>query len=96
MEKLNTLHIVAGSPFQNGALDRCLKAARENDGILLIEDGVYSWQLLQSFMTERTLSGYVLEPDIIARNLEPTPLNRVSYDDFVELCTRYSKTVSWF
>ena len=36
------LHTINKSPFQNSALENCLRLARDGDVILLLEDGVYA------------------------------------------------------
>ncbi len=36
------LHTVNKSPFQNSALENCLRLVRDGDVILLLEDGVYA------------------------------------------------------
>ena len=36
------LHIINKSPYERGSLDTCLRLARDDAAILLIEDGVYA------------------------------------------------------
>ena len=36
------LHTVNKSPFENRALETCLRLARQGSAVLLIEDGVYA------------------------------------------------------
>jgi tRNA 2-thiouridine synthesizing protein B len=90
------LHTVNKSPFQNSALENCLRLAREGDVILLLEDGVYaaSAGTVKSSLVERAVKRhavYVIEADVKARGLGNLIENvRVaSYGDFVDLVEQH-------
>ncbi len=64
-----------------------LALADQDDAILLIEDGVY-------LDSERP--SYVLKADLEARGLAARANQTViDYDGFVDLCTQYSKVITW-
>lgn len=98
------LHTVNKSPFERNTLDSCLRLARKDSGILLIEDGVYA-ALRDSSVSERLagrigdLKLYVLGPDIEARGLGEKPLidgiEVVDYGGFVELVAGHDVVQAW-
>ena len=101
---MSVLHIVNKSPFDRNALDSCLRLARPDSGILLIEDGVYALrpgtdaaQRLQQAMDAHRV--YALQADMQARGLADNAVidgvELVDYDGFVRLATEYDKTQSW-
>ena len=76
-----------------------LSAATSEDAIILIEDGVIASQHpeIRNAATETPI--YALEADLLARGLTELTGDDIiiaSDDDFVKLCCKYSKTVSWF
>lgn len=101
---MSVLHIVNKSPFDRNALDSCLRLARADSAILLIEDGIYAAQkntavaekMQQAFASHRV---YALKPDLQARGINPENtidgISLVDYDDFVKLATEYDKLQSW-
>ena len=91
-----SLHIVSRSPQRSDALSRCLQSLTQQDGVLLIEDGVYGSALLADTVGAANINGYVLRADIEARNQPANGLETVDYDAFVALCAQYRKTISWF
>ena len=101
---MSVLHIVNKSPYDRNSLDTCLRLARPDSAILLIEDGVYAVQKnaaaadkLQQAMSQQRI--YALEPDLQARGLNPDNMidgiSLVDYDGFVKLTTDYDKLQSW-
>ena len=101
---MSVLHIVNKSPFDRNSLDTCLRLARPDSGILLIEDGVYavrrdttaSANLQQAMEAHRV---YALQADMQARGLPDDSIidgvELVDYDGFVRLATEYDKLQSW-
>lgn len=101
---MSVLHIVNKSPFDRNTLDTCLRLARADSAILLIEDGVYaagkntavSEKMQQSLASHQV---YALTPDLQARGISPDStidgISLVDYDGFVKLTTEYDKLQSW-
>jgi tRNA 2-thiouridine synthesizing protein B len=96
------LHTVSKSPFQHSALNDCLRIAREEDYLLLVEDGVYACvgnsQYAQQLESGK-LSVYALEADVSARGLQnriSTCVELISYEQFVDLAARTRSTMSWY
>ncbi len=98
------LHTVNKSPFQKNSFDTSLRLSRKGSDILLIEDAVYA-ALKDSAIAKTvkqavtTHSIYVLEPDLMARGLQPARLIKgiqiVGYEGFVELAVKNDKVQSW-
>ena len=95
------LHTVNQSPFTNKALEQCIHCYQKNDGILLLENGVYA--ALQSQPLALQMSNkacYAIAVDIKARGLSTQPLiehiTMIDYDDFVNLCTQHILVNSWY
>lgn len=98
------LHVINKSPYDRNSLDTCLRLARDDAAILLIEDGVYAVRKnaaaagkLQSAVEKHKI--YALEPDLKARGLDAENtidgISLVDYDGFVKLATEYDKLQSW-
>ena len=101
---MSVLHIVNKSPYDRNSLDTCLRLARPESAILLIEDGVYAVQknAAASEQVQQALDQhqvYALQPDIQARGLNPDNMidgiSLVDYDGFVKLTTEHDKLQSW-
>lgn len=96
-----TLHMLSHSPFSDSRLASCLRLLGPQDALLLTGDATYALQpqtaQLQALqLMPNSISLYVLEEDLLARNLTaPTRAQVVDYPAFVELCTRYAKVNSW-
>ncbi len=99
-----TLHIVNKSPFERNSLDTCLRLAKQDSAILLIEDGIYAVQQntaiadkIGAAVARHTV--YALEPDLDARGIDKNAImdgiSLVDYDGFVKLATEYSGVQSW-
>ncbi|MDH3629602.1 MAG: sulfurtransferase complex subunit TusB [Gammaproteobacteria bacterium] len=101
---MSVLHIVNKSPFDRNSLDSCLRLAKADSPILLIEDGIYAVQK-NTAAAERmqqalsTHSVYALRSDLQARGINPDNIidgiSLVDYDGFVELTTEHDKLQSW-
>jgi tRNA 2-thiouridine synthesizing protein B len=98
------LHIVNKSPFERNSLDTCLRLAKADSAILLIEDGIYAVQKNTTASTklQQALGNhpvYALQPDLQARGVNPNNMidgiSLVDYDGFVQLTTEYDKLQSW-
>ena len=98
------LHIINKSPFDRNSLETCLRLAKKDSSILLIEDGVYAAQkstAVASKMDAATARHkvYALEPDLDARGVDKKSLidgiSLVDYEDFVRLATEHSAAQSW-
>jgi len=90
------LHTVNKSPFQNSALENCLRLAREGDVILLLEDGVYAAaagtaksSLVEQAVKQHTV--YAIGADVKARGLSKLikDVRIANYGDFVDLVEQY-------
>ena len=95
------LHTVNRSPFQQATLAPCLARCSENDGILLLEDGVYG--ALQSHPQAdqlSTITCFAIEADIQSRGLSTQPLietvTLIDFERFVTLSCDYSMVLSWY
>ena len=98
------LHIVNKSPYERNNLASCLRLAKQNSVVLLIEDAVYAAladgdksHLLRDSIADCTF--YALKPDLIARGLLDKPLlddvTLIDYEGFVELTEQQTNIQSW-
>ena len=90
------LHTINKSPFQNSALENCLRLARDGDVILLLEDGVYAAAVgtVKSSLIEQAVrrhAVYAIEADLKARGLDKLikEVRIASYGDFVDLVEKH-------
>lgn len=90
------LHTINKSPFQNSALENCLRLARNGDVILLLEDGVYAAavETIKSSLIEQAVrrhAVYAIEADLKARGLDKLikQVHIASYGDFVDLVEKH-------
>lgn len=97
------LHTVNKSPFENKALESCLRFARKGSAVLLIEDGVYaaargtavSGRLEEAM---KHVSIYALAPDVAARGMKDRVMDGVrlvDYGGFVDLVVEHNTVQSW-
>ena len=101
---MSVLHIVNKSPYDRNSLDTCLRLAKNESAILLIEDGIYAAQK-DTGVSEKMIRAvsthavYALQPDLEARGISSEKLIDgvavIDYDGFVKLTTEYSKLQSW-
>jgi tRNA 2-thiouridine synthesizing protein B len=101
---MSVLHIVNKSPFERNSLDTCLRLAKADSAILLIEDGIYAARKntaaadkLQQALGNHPV--YALTADLQARGVNTDDIidgiSLVDYDGFVKLTTEYDKSQSW-
>lgn len=98
---MSTLHVLSHSPFSDTRLSSCLRILGSDDALLLCGDAAYALQpnssafkCLEEKVT--TLKLFILEEDLLARNLEcPQWATSVDYPAFVELSVAYDKVNSW-
>jgi tRNA 2-thiouridine synthesizing protein B len=101
---MSVLHIVNKSPFERNSLDTCLRLAKADSAILLIEDGIYAARKntaaadkLQQALGNHPV--YALAADLQARGVNTDDIidgiSLVDYDGFVKLTTEYDKSQSW-
>lgn len=102
---MSILHTINKSPFTHNTLMSCIAVCADNDGILLIEDGVFGaiqgvpgeQKLL--LLNQQGIPIYALSHDIKARALEQKIANYiqlVTYDDFVRLTLQFNCIQSWY
>jgi len=92
---MNTLHIVSCSPQSENTLTSLRRMLGNDDGILLTGDGVY---IALSPKTSPNTPLFALERDVRARGLLPHWPARIpllDHVDYVDLCVRYQKSLSW-
>jgi tRNA 2-thiouridine synthesizing protein B len=97
------LHTVNKSPFENKALESCLRYARKGSAVLLIEDGVYAAarntavsKAIEAAMKDVAI--YALAPDLAARGMQNRVMDGVrlvDYGGFVDLVVEHSAVQSW-
>lgn len=92
------LHIISASPFASQTLAQCLSRMAKQDGLLLIQDGVYALtdqRLHQQLAVLDKL--YVLNEDLQARGLGDGKHSAelTDYDGFVALTLAFERTLSW-
>lgn len=94
------LHIVNQSPFEKPCLTQCLTNLSDNDGIIFLENGVYSLLSKHPHAAElSTKTCYVIKADLDARGLDTPkniPVELVDFNQFVQLCTEYDLVQSWY
>ena len=97
------LHTVNKSPFENRALESCLKFARGGSAVLLIEDGVYAAARNTAFSARieeamKEIAIYALAPDVAARGMQNRVMDGVrlvDYGGFVDLVVEHNAVQSW-
>ncbi|WP_339772626.1 sulfurtransferase complex subunit TusB [uncultured Paraglaciecola sp.] len=105
-----TLHIISSSPYCANVIDLVLNRCAQNDGIILIQDGVYGVNHLPTLTKlndvhkTKNIHCYALEDDMTARGSYSSKDNfinnssfiaRVSVEDFVTLTLTHSASISW-
>ncbi len=96
---MSTLFILSHAPHTDPGQARTVKLAREGDGILLIEDGVYAAAPIDhplsealAAASERGVALYALQPDLRARGIGAS-MQAVDYAGFVDLIESYERSV---
>ena len=96
----NTLHIINKAASNAQLYSDCFDCLHQGDGIILIESAVYTaCETDQKTLSNLDITTYALKTDILARGIQDkVSENVIVVDDseFVELCCRYKKSVSWF
>ena len=79
------------------ALDTFGKFVQKSDSVIFIEDGVYC--LLDVNLDLATENIFVVESDVLARGLDARideTVNRIDYQEFVEICAEANSISNWF
>lgn len=102
---MSTLHTINKSPYTYNSLASCLKVCAENDGILLLEDGVFGTlasapgaEGLQ-VLIKRGVKVFALINDLKARGLEEKlapDIKPIDYNTFVQLTLDHRCVQSWY
>ena len=96
---MSTLHTV-NKPPSSGLFASCTKLLQPGDAVLFIEDGVYCG--LDSALNDNEITSvryFSLKEDTEARGLNSAKITKaklVNTLEFVKLCERYDKILSWF
>jgi len=100
---MDTLFIVKDSPFVIDESLTPLKWAKEDDGIVFIQEGVYIakkmpeslWSYIENLKT-KGVRFYILKADVNARALREIPsiFEVVDYDKLIDLITTYKRIFS--
>jgi len=96
---MSSLHTINRSPSRE-LLETCASLLMQGDAVLFIEDGVYyclGQDCWPDLLTDVRV--YSLREDMNARGIldrNATSAKLINYEQFVELCCKYDKTVSWF
>lgn len=100
-----TLHTVNKSPFSHNTLASCLRVCGDQDGILLLEDGVFGAirqapcaEELQVIIS-KGVKVYALENDLKARGLSDKLQGQITvtdYNGFVQLSLDFRCVQSWY
>lgn len=102
---MTTLHTINKSPFAHGILRSCLQICGVDDGILLLEDGVFA--VLKNSpcsddlvsLIKQGVKIFALESDVKARGLENKIQEGVlltDYSGFVKLSVEFRTVQSWY
>jgi tRNA 2-thiouridine synthesizing protein B len=102
---MSTLHTINKSPFSHATLASCLQVCGKQDGILLLEDGVFG--ALNSAPCAEELSAiidagvkiYALAGDVNARGLQEKlrkDVTMTDYNGFVQLSIEHNCVQSWY
>jgi tRNA 2-thiouridine synthesizing protein B len=90
------------SPFSSTLLKQCLDRLSDNDGLILLEDGVYGALLTHPYAQQlQSLNAcYAIKKDLVARGVDPKAVSAnitlIDYEEFVALCVDYELTHSWY
>ena len=103
-----TLHIVSTSPFGTTLFEGVFQRCSKNDGIMLIQDGVYAlnhvevYRQLKELNLSLGIACFALEDDVVARanqvksaGADSELIRCISMEDFVALTLDYKATISW-
>ena len=100
---MNTiLHIVNQSPFASTVLKQCMDRLNGGDGLVLLEDGVYS--ATSQHPHAQSISNikrcYAIKNDLLARGIHLDDIleniQLIDYDEFVKLTIEFPLSHSWY
>ncbi len=96
---MSSLHTVSKAP-QLGLLAQCLAVATAGDAVILLEDGVYyCLKNPEELPPAGDVALFALAEDLSARGLlerNRAGIELASYVEFVDLCCKHERSVSWF
>ena len=80
-------------------LTDCIRFLKQDDALLLIEDGVYCLTTTDLSQLPDSVNVYALLDDVSARGLGQRPADcceLISSKAFVQLCCDHAKVINWF
>ncbi|GAC15353.1 sulfurtransferase complex subunit TusB [Aliiglaciecola lipolytica] len=93
------LHKLSHSPYSQKNFVSLLTRITDKDGILLTQDATYALSSTEycQLLLKQTVNVYALEPDTIARGIQPvmSEIQLVDYAEFVTLALKYNNVISW-
>lgn len=92
------LHTVNKSPHTTRAMASCLEFSRQEDGIVLLEDGVYAAVAGASSTLAERPRVYAIRADVLARGLSgrlTDAVEVIDYAGFVKLCVEFPVVKNW-
>lgn len=102
---MSTLHTINKSSFSYNTLASCIRVCAKDDGILLLEDGVFGAikgapcaEELQRLISTG-IKVYALSDDIKARGLSEKLQDNIAltdYNGFVQLSITHRSVQSWY
>ena len=102
---MSTLHTINKSPFSHATLASCLQVCGKQDGILLLEDGVFGGLISApcaeelSTLINSGMKVYALINDVNARGLQEkirSDIYLTDYNGFVRLSIEHNCVQSWY
>jgi tRNA 2-thiouridine synthesizing protein B len=102
---MSTLHTINKSAFTHTTLNSCIQVCSPNDGIILLEDGVFGALTSAPYAQElsRLINAgnmvYALECDVQARGLGEKirrDIATTDYQGFVQLSIDFKRIQSWY
>ncbi|XOV78154.1 MAG: sulfurtransferase complex subunit TusB [Aestuariibacter sp.] len=93
------LHIIS-QKLNNETINRLLEMTEDQDGFVLIGDGIYGYQSLAQLKHYSALQNnvYYLKEDARLRGFTKkllSHLQAISYDELVDLTLTYDKSLTW-
>ena len=96
------LHIVNQSPFSSTLLKQCMDRFNNDDGLILLEDGVYGAMSQHPYAQNvRNIKRcYAIKNDLLARGISLDDISDsiqvIDYDEFVQLTIAFPLSHSWY
>jgi sulfur relay protein TusB/DsrH len=93
------LHIISHK-LNNETINRLLEMTEEQDGFILLGDGIYGYRSLAQLKHYAALHNnvYYIKEDAQLRGFTEkllSHLQAIDYDHFVDLTLSYEKTLTW-